>query len=86
MCIPHMPVAPRRKKTRAVREVRTQASRAVIRRAAERPIAEHGFVGARVQQVAAAAGMSIGTVYRAYPEQKAEMPESAPATECRRES
>jgi AcrR family transcriptional regulator len=65
--------AGQRRRTDRVRQVRTEAYRGAIRTAAERVIARYGFAGARVQQIAAEAGMSVGTVYRAYPGKKAEI-------------
>lgn len=66
-------MATRRTTTRTVPQLRAEAYRAAIRSAAERVIAKHGFAGARVQQIAAEAGMSVGTVYRVYAGKKAEI-------------
>jgi len=66
-------MAPRRAKKDTLRQVRAEAYRAVVRRAAERVFAEHGFAGARVEQIAKEAGVSVGTIYRAYPGKKREI-------------
>lgn len=66
-------MAPRRAKKDTLRQVRAEAYRAVVRRAAERVIAEHGFAGARVEEIAKEAGVSVGTIYRAYPGKKREI-------------
>ena len=66
-------MAPRRAKKDTLRQVRAEAYRAVVRSAAERVFAEHGFAGARVEQIAQAAGVSVGTIYRAYPGKKREI-------------
>jgi AcrR family transcriptional regulator len=66
-------MAPRRPRKNTLRQVRAEAYRAVVRRAAERVFAEHGFTGARVEQIAKEAGVSVGTIYRAYPGKKREI-------------
>jgi AcrR family transcriptional regulator len=66
-------MAPRRTKHDTLRQVRAEAYRAVVRSAAERVIAEHGFVGAGIEQIAKEAGVSVGTIYRAYPGKKREI-------------
>ena len=63
----------RRAKEDTLRKARAEAYRAVVRGAAEKVFAEHGFAGARVEQIARAAGVSVGTIYRAYPGKKQEM-------------
>lgn len=68
-----MPRAEHRTKDDTLRRVRADAYRAAVRTAAERVFAEHGFAGARVEDIARAAGMSVGTVYRAYPGKKREI-------------
>ena len=57
----------RRAKSDTLREARSGAYRAVVRAAAERVFAESGFAGTRVEQIAKAANVSVGTIYRAYP-------------------
>lgn len=47
----------------SLREARTRAYRALIVGAAERVFAEHGYDDARVQQIADAADISVGTIY-----------------------
>ena len=66
-----MPV--RRPKNDTLREARAGAYRAVVRVAAERVFAESGFAGTRVEQIAKAANVSVGTIYRAYPGKKREI-------------
>src|SRR4029453_5448078 len=63
-------MARRRTKTDTLRDARVGAYRAVVRAAAERVFAEFGFAGTRVEQIAKAAGVSVGTIYRAYPGKK----------------
>jgi AcrR family transcriptional regulator len=63
----------RRAKNETLREARAGAYRAVVRAAAERVFAESGFAGTRVEQIAKAAGVSVGTIYRAYPGKKREI-------------
>jgi AcrR family transcriptional regulator len=63
----------RRGKNDTLREARAGAYRSVVRAAAERVFAESGFVGTRVEQIAKAAGVSVGTIYRAYPGKKREI-------------
>ena len=63
----------RRAKNDTLREARAGAYRAVVRAAAERVFAQAGFAGTRVEQVGKAAGVSVGTIYRAYPGKKREI-------------
>jgi AcrR family transcriptional regulator len=56
-----------------LRKARAGAYRQVIRAAAERVFAQFGFAGTRVEQIAKEAGVSVGTIYRAYPGKKREI-------------
>ncbi len=49
--------------TAIARELRQRAYRELVLEAAEAEFAEHGFEGARMQNIAALAGLSVGTVY-----------------------
>lgn len=66
-------MAARRGKGDTLRKVRASAYRAVVRAAAERVFSQAGFAGTRVEQIAKAAGVSVGTIYRAYPGKKREI-------------
>jgi AcrR family transcriptional regulator len=66
-------MASRRGKNDTLRKVRAGAYRAVVRAAAERVFSQAGFAGTRVEQIAKAAGVSVGTIYRAYPGKKREI-------------
>jgi AcrR family transcriptional regulator len=66
-------MAARRGKSDTLRKVRAGAYRAVVRVAAERVFSQAGFAGTRVEQIAKAAGVSVGTIYRAYPGKKREI-------------
>ncbi|MCB9663805.1 MAG: TetR/AcrR family transcriptional regulator [Alphaproteobacteria bacterium] len=48
---------------RSLREVRQDAYRDLILEAAEPVFADHGYEAARVQEIAAATGASVGTIY-----------------------
>lgn len=56
-----------------VHQARTELYRRLITEAAERVFAEHGFTGAHIGQIARTAGLSIGTLYAAFPGKKAEI-------------
>ena len=56
-----------------MRRARIELYRRLIREAAERVFAEHGFAGALVEQIAREADVSIGTLYRVFPGRKAEI-------------
>ena len=60
----------RRPAKRRLREARAELYRTLVRDAAERVFAEHGFAGARVETIAAEAGLSVGTIYRVFPGKK----------------
>ena len=47
--------------------------RGLVCDAAERVFAEHGFVRARMSQIARESGVSIGTIYRVFPGRKNEI-------------
>ena len=66
-------MARRATKPKTLRDLRVGAYRAAIREAAERVFAERGFAGAHVGQIAKEAGVSVGTIYRAYPGRKPEI-------------
>jgi AcrR family transcriptional regulator len=63
----------KRKRNDRVREARAELYRGLIREAAERVFAAHGFVGARVEEIAREAGLSVGTIYRVFPGKKQEI-------------
>jgi len=65
-----VPMPRRAKKPQTLRNIRVEAYRAAIRQAAERVFAQRGFAGAHVGQIAKEAGVSVGTIYRAYPGRK----------------
>ena len=49
--------------TDVAKALRVRAYRELVLEAAEAEFAEHGFEGARMQNIAALAGLSVGTVY-----------------------
>jgi AcrR family transcriptional regulator len=51
----------------AARKARTEVYRQHVLEAAERVLAEHGFEATKVQQIAEAAGVSMGTIYSVFP-------------------
>jgi AcrR family transcriptional regulator len=51
----------------AARKARTEVYRQHVLEAAERVLAEHGFEATKVQQIADAAGVSMGTIYSVFP-------------------
>jgi AcrR family transcriptional regulator len=51
----------------AARKARTEVNRQHVLEAAERVLAEHGFETTKVQQIAEAAGVSMGTIYSVFP-------------------
>lgn len=55
------------------RKARVELYRRLVREAAERIFAVHGFVGARVGEIAREAGVSVGTLYRVFPGRKREI-------------
>lgn len=59
-----------RARQKAVRTARVQLYRRLVCEAAERVFAVRGFDGARVEEIAHAAGVSIGTIYRVFPGKK----------------
>lgn len=54
---------PRARAIEAVRQARADVYRSLVLEAAEELFAEHGFEATRMQQVAEAAGLSVGTLY-----------------------
>lgn len=64
---------PKRRRNDQLREARAELYRGLVRDAAERVFAEHGFARARVAQIAREAGVSIGTIYRVFPGRKREI-------------
>src|SRR3990172_6266117 len=50
-----------------VRRRRTELYRTVVLEAAERVFAERGFAEAKMQQIAATAGLSLATLYGVFP-------------------
>jgi AcrR family transcriptional regulator len=65
-------MAKQQSKRRLQRE-RMDLYRRLVCEAAEAVFAEHGFGGARLDQIAAASGVSIGTIYRVFPNRKREI-------------
>jgi len=63
----------KRKRSERVREARAELYRGLVREAAEQVFAAHGFAGARVEEIAREAGLSVGTIYRAFPGKKREI-------------
>jgi AcrR family transcriptional regulator len=63
-----MKMTPRYKKS--VRKEAMQKTRRSLLRAAAEEFAQHGFSGANVNHIAAAAGFSIGTVYNYFPSKR----------------
>lgn len=59
--------APRVRARETARRARDQAYRAIVLDAAERVFADHGFEATRIQDIAAAAGVSVGTIYGLFP-------------------
>jgi AcrR family transcriptional regulator len=59
-----------RVRQKAARTARVQLYRRLVCDAAERVFATRGFDGARVEEIAHAAGVSIGTIYRVFPGKK----------------
>jgi AcrR family transcriptional regulator len=51
----------------AARRARTEVYRQHVLEAAERVLAAHGFEATKVQQIADAAGVSMGTIYSVFP-------------------
>lgn len=64
---------PKRRRNDQLREARAELYRGLVRDAAERVFAEHGFARAGVAQIAREAGVSIGTIYRVFPGRKTEI-------------
>src|SRR5262245_482872 len=62
-----------RQRNQRLREAREETYRALIRESAERGFAEHGFAGARVEDISRDAGVSLWTIYRAFPGKKREL-------------
>ena len=60
-------VVPRRRGTLAAREARSEVYRRLVIEAGEAVFAERGFDAAKMQDVADEAGVSLGTLYRAFP-------------------
>lgn len=50
-----------------VRQKKEALYRSVILEAAERELAEHGYEAVRIQEIAARAGISVGTLYGVFP-------------------
>jgi AcrR family transcriptional regulator len=57
----------RRRQSVQLRTARTALYREHVLEAAERIFAEHGFASTRMQDIARAAGISLATLYQAYP-------------------
>ncbi len=57
----------RRKQSNVLRNVRSALYREHVMQAAERIFAEQGFANTRMQVIARTAGISLGTLYQAYP-------------------
>lgn len=64
---------PKRRQNTKLRDARAELYRGLVRDAAERVFAEHGFARARVAQIAEESGVSIGTIYRVFPGRKPEI-------------
>ena len=64
---------PKRRSNTQLRDARAELYRGLVRDAAERVFAEHGFARARVAQIAEESGVSIGTIYRVFPGRKPEI-------------
>ena len=56
-----------------MREARAELYRSLVCEAAERVFAAEGFAGARVEEIAREAGVSVGTIYRVFPGKKDEI-------------
>jgi TetR/AcrR family transcriptional repressor of mexJK operon len=61
-------MTPRHK--RSVREEAMQETRTNLLKAAAQEFAQHGYAGANVNRIAAAAGFSVGTVYNHFPSKR----------------
>ncbi len=61
------PASPKRRYDNTGRREHAQATRARVVKAATRVFLEHGYVGATISAIAAEAGVSLQTVYRAAP-------------------
>lgn len=56
-----------------VSEAREELYRGLVLEAAESIFAQRGFAGARVEEIAREAGVSVGTIYRVFPGKKQEI-------------
>src|SRR5262245_33008170 len=65
--LPEGSLAARRQTRERVREARQGAYRSLILEAAERVFAQRGYGEAKVQEIAADAGVATGTVYAIFP-------------------
>ena len=56
-----------------IQKARAALYRQLVREAAETVFAEHGYANARIEDIAKASGVSIGTIYRVFPQRKQEI-------------
>lgn len=71
--VTHAPGMPKRPNKRRLQRERVELYRRLVCEAAESVFADHGFAGARLDQIASASGVSIGTIYRVFPNRKREI-------------